>query len=222
MWKQIKGLLAINKSDLLIALGMTCLPWLLVHLVTAGVMLILRPDESILIGGMVLPFSVGIAAYTVTAGNAQITFTQAIQFSCSRKRAMPLALGMAGLMTALAVAVGSLLLALERLCAMPVWRLLSGDPKLLVDDFDFVWWGIPLGAAVGFALGLFYAALLLRFGSKGVYAYLVLWFGGLIGFQALPWRTYEVTNVLFPALGALAVLAVAWSVRSMLRHCLTK
>lgn len=222
MWKKIKALLALNKSDLLIALGLTAAPWLIIHLITSGVMLIVRPYESIFVSGMLLPLSVGIAAFTVTAGNAQMTFSQAVRFSCSRKRALPMVLAMAGLMSFLSMAVGSLLLALERTCSMPVWRVLSGNTGLLVDDFGFVWWGIPLGTVIGFALGLIYAVLLLRFGNKGVTAWMILWFGGMAAFQALPWRTHEVTNVLIPVLAVLLVLSVVWSVRSMLKLSIPK
>ena len=222
MWKQLKGLLCLNRDDLWIALGLTCGPLFLVHLVTNIVMIGIHPRETIMIGGMILPFSAGLAAFAVTTGNCQISFSQAIQFGCTRKRARLLVLGMAGILTLAATAAAFLLLAFERLCAMSVWRALSGNPGLLLDDFGFAWWSIPLGAAIGFLLGLLYAALLLRFGAKGVWAWMVLWFGGLAGMQALPWKTHEVTNVLFPVLGIAAVLAVVWSLWIMGRHCLTK
>ena len=222
MWKQIKGLLSLNKDDLWIALGMACGPFFLVHLVTNLVMVGIHPRETIMIGGMVLPFSAGLAAFTVTAGNCQISFSQAVRFGCTRSRARKLVLAMAGILTVISTAAAFLLLVFERLCAMPLWRFLSGRPDLLLDDFGFFWWGVPLGAAIGFLLGLLYAALLLRFGTKGITAWLILWFGGLAMIQVLPWKTHEVTNVLFPALGIAAVLAVIWSLRVMGRHCLTK
>ena len=222
MWKQIKGLLSLNKDDLWIALGMACGPFFLVHLVTNLVMVGIHPRETIMIGGMVLPFSAGLAAFTVTAGNCQISFSQAVRFGCTRSRARKLVLAIAGILTVISTAAAFLLLVFERLCAMPLWRFLSGRPDLLLDDFGFVWWGVPLGAAIGFLLGLLYAALLLRFGTKGITAWLILWFGGLAMIQVLPWKTHEVTNVLFPALGIAAVLAVIWSLRVMGRHCLTK
>ena len=222
MMKQIKSLLLLNKEDLWIALGMACGPFFLVHLVTNLVMVGIHPRETIMIGGMVLPFSAGLAAFTVTAGNCQISFSQAVRFGCTRSRARKLVLAMAGILTVISTAAAFLLLVFERLCAMPLWRFLSGRPDQLLDDFGFVWWGVPLGSAIGFQLGLLYAALLLRFGAKGITAWLILWFGGLAMIQVLPWKTHEVTNVLFPALGIAAVLAVIWSLRVMGRHCLTK
>ena len=64
MWKQIKGLLSLNKDDLWIALGMACGPFFLVHLVTNLVMVGIHPRETIMIGGMV-PWSI---ACTVPLG----------------------------------------------------------------------------------------------------------------------------------------------------------
>lgn len=222
MRKQLNGLLRLNRDDLWISLGMACLPFFLIHLVTNIVMVGVRPDETIMIGGMVLPFSAGLAAFTVTAGNCQISFSQAIQFSCTRSRARKLVLALAGIWTAIATAAAFLLLAFERFCAMSVWRFLSRRPDLLLDDFGFVWWGIPAGAAVGFLLGLLYAALLLRFGTKGITAWLILWFGGLATMQILPWKTHEVTNVLFPVLGIVTVLVILWSLWVMKRYSITK
>ena len=90
------------------------------------------------------------------------------------------------------------------------------DPVNVVENYR------RLGAAIGFLLGLLYAALLLRFGAKGITTWLILWFGGLTMMQVLPWKTHEVTNVLFPVLGIAAVVAVIWSLWVMGRHCLTK
>lgn len=222
MWKQLKTLLNINKSDFLFALGMTALPFLLVHLVTAGVMLIIRPDESIFIGGVLLPISVGIAAFAVTGSNAMITFTQAVQFGRTRKRALGLTLSMAAIMTVVAMVLGAALLVFERDLAMPLWRVLSGNLGLLVDDFGIVWWGIPVGALVGYVIGLWYGTMCLRFGSKAYWAFLIVWVGGLAIFQALPWRTHEVTNILIPVLVVLMLLACVWSVRTMLKLSVTK
>lgn len=222
MWKKFTALFALNRDDLWIALGMSGLPFLLVHLVTAGVMVLVRPDESIFVGGMLLPFSVGIAAFSVTAGNVQVTFSQAVRFSATRKHALVLTLGLAGSLTALSAALGCLLIAFERGPAMDLWRVLSRNPELLVDDFGFVWWAIPLGAVVGFTVGLLYGAALLRFGGLAVAGFMIIWFGGIAGVQLLPWKTHEVTNILLPALVLLGVLGVVWSVWTMLHHSVTK
>lgn len=221
MKKQLFTLLDINRSDFLYALGLTAGPWLLVYVVTAVVMVLVRPDESIMIGGAIIPIGVGLAAFAVTSGNTMISFTQAIQFGRTRKRALGLTLGMAGGLTLASVVLGTVLLVLER-HSMPLWRALSRNPGLLLDDFGVVWWAIPTAALAGFAIGLIYGATVLRFGGKAIWGTMVCWLGGLALFQMLPWKTHEVTNILIPVLAALMALGTAWSVWYMLRHSLTK
>lgn len=222
MGKKLKQLLQLNLDDLPIALGMVSLPWLLIHLVTGVVMVGMHPDESIMIAGTLLPIAVGLAAYTVTMGNTQITFVQAVKFGSTRKTALALTLAQTAIETLEATALGLFLLFLERVGSMPFWRFLSGNPELLVDDFGFVWWAIPAGAAVGYIIGLWYGATVLRFGPKAYWAFMIVWVGGLAVFQSLPWKTHEVTNILIPVLVVLAALATAWSVRSLLRISITK
>ena len=222
MGNKLKQLLLLNRSDLLYAAGTPALPFALIHLITMGVMYFIHPDESILISGVLLPICVGIAAFAVTAGNVQVNFAHAVRCSVTRKRALALTVGLTGLESLFALAVGAVLMAYERCLAMDVWRFLSGDPGLLVDDFGFVWWALPLGWLAGYLLGFLYGALILRFGSKATWLPALFWFGCVFGMQLLPWKTHEVTNVLFPALALGAALSAAWAVRSMLRLSISK
>lgn len=222
MWKKLKALLALNLADLSVALAFVAGPWLLVHLVTCVVMLVVRPDESIMISGMMLPFTVGFAAFAVTTGNTMLTFSHAVKFSSTRKTALTLTLCQTAIETLFGAVLGGLLLVLERTCSMPVWRFLSGNPALLVDDFGFVWWAVPLGALVGYLIGLWYGATILKLGSKGYWVFLCIWLGGMTVFQLLPWKTHEVTNILIPVSVVIAVLAAAWSVWTLLRFSFTK
>ena len=222
MWNKLKHLLLLNKDDLPVSLGFVAGPWLLIHLVTAAVMLIIRPDESILIAGVLLPITVGLAAFTVTSGNAMITFSYAVKFSSTRKTALTLTLAQTGAETLVATLLGCLLLILERTIAMPFWRFLSSNPALLVDDFGFVWWAIPVGAVVGYLIGLVYGTCVLRFGGKAIWMFFLLWMGFLVIFQHLPWKTHEVTNILIPVLIVLLLLSAVWSVWSLLRLSITK
>lgn len=222
MGKKLKALLALNLEDIPVALGFAAGPWLLVHLVTCVVMLVVRPDESIMISGMMLPFTVGLSAFAVTSGNTMTTFTNAVKFSATRKTALKLTLCQTAIESLQALALGALLLFWERFASMPVWRFLSGNPELLVDDFGFVWWALPLGALVGYLIGLWYGATILKLGSKGYWVFLCIWLGGMTVFQLLPWKTHEITNILSPAACLTLALAVLWSVRTLLRLSITK
>lgn len=203
------------------ALFITAFPFLLIHLITAGVMVILRPDESIYIGCMILSLSVGFSAFMAGSGNILTLFPLAVRLGSSRKMALSLTLSMTALQTLTCLAGAYLLLLFERCSALPLWQWLSRNPGLLVDDFGLVWWGPLLGWGAGFLLGLCYAAGLLRFGSKAQWGTLTLWLVLCALFPRLPWKTHEVTDILFPVLTVLLALGVLASLRSLLRHCIT-
>jgi len=222
MGKKLTCLLKLNASDLRPVLGMVALPWLLVHVVTAGVMLLVRPDESIFISGILLPICVGVAVFMATSGNTMVTFSQAVKFSATRKTALKLTLLQTLLESALALALGLALLAFERNLAMPLWRVLSGNMGLLVDDFGYVWWAIPAGFAAGYLIGLWYGTLVLRYSRKGFWLFYFLCIGSPAAMQLLPWKTHEVTNILIPVLIAALILSAVWSIWALLRLSITK
>ena len=91
-----------------------------------------------------------------------------------------------------------------------------------MDDFGFIWWAVPLGAIIGYLIGLWYGVTILKLGSKGYWVFLLVWIGGMTVFQLLPWKTHEVTNILIPVLAAVLVLSAVWSVWSLLRLSITK
>lgn len=90
------------------------------------------------------------------------------------------------------------------------------DDTIIINVFtlDWYWWLLIFAAAIGG--GVIAGALIQRFGSKGGW---ILW-----GFcmapvflgQLLPWRTYEITNWLFPLLGVLFIAGFVWAVWSLL------
>lgn len=219
---KVKQLLSINRTDLLFALGLPATVFALVHLIISSVMLIGHPDETILIGSILLTLAAGFSALLVCMGNYQINLPQFLRFGSTRRQALALTAAMTGVEVLLTVALSYLLLALERWCSLPLCRLLSANPDLLVDDFGLWPWGILIGAAAGYVLGMGYAALLLRFGRKGGWFAMALYFGFLFGWQVLPWRTHEVTNILIPALAVGAVLLALWSLYTFLHVSLTQ
>jgi len=222
MWKKLKALLALNLDDIPVALGFVAAPWLLIHLVTCVVMAAVRPDESIMISGMLLPITVGIACFAVTSGNTMVTFSTAVKMSTTRRTALKLTLCQTAIEAVQALALGLFLLFLERFGSMPVWRFLSGNEGLLVDDFGIVWWALPAGALVGYLIGLWYGALVLRYSRKGFWVFYFLCIGSPAAMQLLPWKTHEVTNILIPALVAALILSAVWSVWALLRLSITK
>ncbi len=90
------------------------------------------------------------------------------------------------------------------------------ENTMLVNVFTLEWYWWLLAFAVGLCGGLIAGALIQRFGAKGGWIVYGACFGPMILMQILPWRTYAITDWLFPLLGVLAVAALAWSIWSML------
>lgn len=90
------------------------------------------------------------------------------------------------------------------------------ENTLVVIDFtlDWYWWLLIFAAAV--AGGVIVGAVIQRFGSKGGWIIWGLVMGPVILVQLLPWRTYEITNWLFPLLGAIFLAGFLWSIWSLL------
>lgn len=87
---------------------------------------------------------------------------------------------------------------------------------IIVGDFtlDWYWWLLIFAVAVMGATII--GAVIQRFGSKGGW---IIWGICMVPVflgQLLPWQTYEITNWLFPLLGAIFVAGFLWSLWSLL------
>lgn len=90
------------------------------------------------------------------------------------------------------------------------------EKTLLINGFtlDWYWWLLIFALAV--AGGTIAGAVIQRFGSKGGW---IIWGFCMVPVflgQLLPWQTYEITNWLFPLLGAIFVAGFLWSLWSLL------
>lgn len=90
------------------------------------------------------------------------------------------------------------------------------EKTLIIETFtlDWYWWLLIFALAV--AGGTIAGAVIQRFGSKGGW---IIWGICMVPVflgQLLPWQTYEITNWLFPLLGAIFVAGFLWSLWSLL------
>ena len=87
---------------------------------------------------------------------------------------------------------------------------------LIIEAFtlDWYWWLLIFAMAV--TGGVIVGALLQRFGGKGGWIIWGICFAPMILGQVLPWRTYEITDWLFPLLGFIFVAGFLWSLWSLL------
>jgi len=90
------------------------------------------------------------------------------------------------------------------------------EKTLIIATFtlDWYWWLLIFALAVGG--GVIVGAVIQRFGSKGGWIIWGICMAPMILGQLLPWRTYEITNWLFPLLGIIFVAGFLWSLWSLL------
>ena len=88
---------------------------------------------------------------------------------------------------------------------------------LFIEVFSMDWWGWPAIALGAAALGVIIAAVLLRYGRKGGWVLWGGWMSFFLGSQFLPWKTYTITDWLFPLLALLFLAGLVWSLWSLLR-----
>ena len=242
----LKKLIRLNIDDLWLCCGVPAGLFLLIHLVTAGVLLFGKASTSLMLSGTALPIAAGIILAITAMSHVIITFPQAMTFGRTRKNALKLWLGVAGFEGVCGMAAAVILTIAERLAAPGLWLLLSGkstlvwgiggqavpepgpgaaispaSDALLVERFVLDWWWFPTILAAALGLGLILGAVIQRFGRKGVWGLWAIWMLVCFAPQILPWDRYEITNWLFPLAGLLAAASLIWSLWSLL-HAVVK
>ena len=241
VWNLWKGLVRLNRDDLLLLLKALGGIFLLIHIITALAVKFSGEGSALMLSGVLLPIVAAVTLVLLTSIHVLYTFVQAIKFGQTRKRALTLTLGLVGFELLAATLLTCVLNALERAFAPGFWKWIYGakmvsigpesavpipeglgyyrahEDFLMIEVFSIGWRApfliILAGAVIGFILG----ALIQRYGQKGGWFVWGLWMIFFLLFPRLPWRTHEVTNVLIPVLCVLAVLALLWSVWSLLR-----
>ncbi len=90
------------------------------------------------------------------------------------------------------------------------------ENTLVINIFTLDWYWWLLIFAIALAGGIIIGAVIQRFGSKGGWILWGICMAPMILGQLLPWRTYEITDWLWPLLAVLFVLGFLWSLWSML------
>ena len=153
------------------------------------VMVLIRPEESILISGTLLPFAGAFSLFALTQRLVLVTFQDGVRMGRTRRQMLGLTLALIGA-DALLVSLSALLLPwLERTLCIRLWALLARRPGaavmveapgggqlwdpsydtglLRVEDFGLdAWWLAPLILLAGLLLGFLLAALTQRFGPR--------------------------------------------------------
>ena len=238
MLKKFQKLVKLNLDDLALYLAVEGGLFLVIQIIIGCVMHFGRPDTSVTVSCILFPIVGGFTALVAGISHVGVSFDQALRFGQTRKRALGLTLGLCAFESAFALALGAVLAALERFLCPPLWAKLAGldgwrlgislpapepgaaiparEPLLMVKSFtlDWYWWLLIFALAVGG--GVIVGAVLQRFGSKGGWIIWGICFAPMILGQVLPWRTYEITDWLFPLLGFIFVAGFLWSLWSLL------
>ncbi len=249
MGKMLKKLIVNEREDFALGLGLVCGAFVLTHLITAVVMVWLKPDTSVMLSGGILPVLAGVFTLIAAAANLVVDFSLALRCSQTRRRALGLSLSLTAVEAACAMLLAGLLAWAERGFAPALWGWLAGaetvsvgikppvpapppgvsvwavgpSEDLFVEPFALAWWWYPVIALGCMAGGLLLGAVIQRFGSRGLWGIWAAWMAVCILGPHLPvWQEHTVLGWMpLPFLAVFAVAALIWSVWSLL-HAVVK
>lgn len=209
--------------------------FLVIQFIISVVMVLIRPEESILISGTLLPFAGAFSLFALTQRLVLVTFQDGVRMGRTRRQMLGLTLALIGA-DALLVSLSALLLPwLERTLCIRLWALLARRPGaavmveapgggqlwdpsydtglLRVEDFGLdAWWLAPLILLAGLLLGFLLAALTQRLGPRSYFLPSILYLYLIFGPRAEWLRDIR---LLLPAALLLAA-GLAWSLWSLL------
>ncbi len=249
MGEMLRKLIRANREDFVLGLGLVCGAFVLTHLITAVVMVWLKPDTSVMLSGAILPVLAGVFTLIAAVANLTVSFWLALRCGQTRRRALGLSLGLTAVEAAAVTLLAGLLAWAERGFAPALWGWLAGaetvsvgikppvpEPPpgvsvwvvgpsgdLFVEPIALTWWWYPVIALGCMAAGLLIGAVVQRFGSRGLWGVWAAWMALCILGPHLPfWQEHTVLDWMFlPALAVFAVAALIWSVWSLL-HAMIK
>ena len=106
--------------------------FLVIQFIISVVMVLIRPEESILISGTLLPFAGAFSLFALTQRLVLVTFQDGVRMGRTRRQMLGLTLALIGA-DALLVSLSALLLPwLERTLCIRLWALLARRPGAAV------------------------------------------------------------------------------------------
>ena len=130
--KTLKKMLLADRSALIVPVA-TMAGFFGVLYLVYGIISVTSSDvhNLVLMAGVILPVGLGFLMFALTMGNVIGTFSQALLFSQTRRRALGLTLGMSGAEALAAMAVGGVLVALEHAAFPALWLALTGRSQMV-------------------------------------------------------------------------------------------
>lgn len=218
----LQKLIKLNQSDFAVMGGILAGTFLVIQIITAAVMLAVRPESDFIFSPLAMPIVAGATVMLFSTGTSLVCFETGLTFSVTRRRMAAQVLALVMTETVFAFGLSTLLVQLDRAIAYGVWANLL--PGLAVEDTIgiFPWWGVAGGALLAPLLGFIMAALIQRFGRRALWGLWGAWMLFLMGGQLLPGRQSILLGELIPAFAVGGAALLVWSVWSMLHAAIRR
>lgn len=237
----IKKIIKLNLDDLIFLCSLLAGTFLVIHLVTAAILLFAGVQSSLQLSGVILPCISDLFLIIYAIVHTLHTFQDTLRHSITRRRALAGLLGLFLFQAAVSLALTALLTWLEQLFSPALWTALSGasgyelgvggqvvgisgsnDAFLLfIERIAFPWWVTLLVPLVCTLLGLIMGALIQRFGRTAGWILWAVWMAVMIFQSHIPWAQLTAAPGLIPACTAVLAALTAWSLWSLL-HAVIK
>ena len=214
--KRFKSVFLLNLDDFLLYLSLLLLPFIGLHLIMLAVMVIAKPESTVLICGMILAIITAVIGFTTSYAHNSLSFSQYVTFGQTRKRAFSLSVSVSIVQALCSAGLAIALAALEQRFTLSLCRLFSGHTLSVEINIPVEWWVFVLAALGGVALGVISSGVISRFGRAGAWGLYAVFMAVCLSPQYLPWKKYTITDWLIPVLVVTTVGALIWSIYTLL------
>lgn len=214
--KRFKSVFLLNTDDFLLYLSLLLFPFLAVHLIMLAVMVIAKPENTVLICGMILAIITAVIGFTSSYAHNSLSFSQYVAFGLTRKRALCLSTSISIAQSLCSAGIAIALATLEQRFTLSLCRCFRGQMVSVEINIPVEWWVFVLAALGGVVLGLISSGVIHRFGRTGAWVLYGVFMAMCFFPQYLPWEKYTITDWLFPLLLLCILSALVWSIHTLL------
>lgn len=230
--------ISINRDDFILLGAIVAGTFVLVQLVTCILLGIMKISTgAILILNVLIPVVMGFVMLFSVASHIGVTFDLALRMGRTRRNALGLTLGVAGMEMAAICVLAVVLTWLDRVLAGTLWKICAGadavlfvpdamedemrlavenSRTLMVDYLPVPWWVLPLTLVGAGVLGIISGAVIRQFGRKGFWTLWGIWMAACILLPMFPLENLPLEQWGVPGMIVVGVVLLIWSVWSLL------
>lgn len=214
--KRFKSVFLLNTDDFLLYLSLLFFPFLAVHLIMLAVMVIAKPENTVLICGIILAIITAVIGFTSSYAHNSLSFSQYVAFGLTRKRALCLSTSISIAQALCSAGIAIALATLEQRFTLSLCRCFRGQTVSVEINIPVEWWVFVLAALGGVVLGLISSGVIQRFGRAGAWGLYGVFMAVCFSPYYLPWEKYTITDWLFPLLLLGTIAALIWAIHTLL------